>query len=413
VGPLEGIVVLDLSRVLAGPFATQLLGDMGAVVLKVEEPGQGDESRAFAPPFWGGESTYYLSANRSKRSLALNLKAPEGRDIVRRLAGRADVLIENFRPGTAERLGLGYEDMAALNPRLIYVSVSGFGQTGPERARPGYDLLAQAMGGIMSLTGPPEGPPYKVGISQADLVAGLYAVIGTLLGLLARERTGQGQRVDTCLLDTQLALMTFVAMAYFATGQPPRRMGNEHASIAPYEVHQARDGFFVLAVGSARNWTRLCEVLERPDLARDPRFATNADRVAHRARLTAVLEPIFRARTVGEWMELFDGAGIPAGPILSIPQILAHPQVAAREMVLEMEHPTIGTMKALGHPIKLSRTPARAVLPPPLLGQHTAEILEEFLGLSPEEVAALEARGVVRCHPAVGEGRGTKSSAPG
>ncbi len=398
--PLDGILVLDLSRVLAGPFATQFLGDMGATVLKVEEPSGGDASREFAPPWWGGESVYYLAANRNKRSIALDLKAPEALDVIKHLVAKADVVVENFRPGGAARLGLGYEELSAINPELVYVSVSGFGQTGPDCERPGYDVLAQAMGGIMSLTGDPDGAPVKVGVPIADLVTGLYAVIGTLLGLLSRDRTGKGQHVDTSLLDGQVSLLIFAALGALATGSPPRRMGNRHSSITPYQPYHAKDGWVAVAVGSDVMWPKFCAVVGRPELEKDERFATNPERVARIDELEGLLAPLFAEKTVAEWVEAFDQAGIPAGPIMTVPQVLEHPQVRAREMVVEMEHPTIGTMRALGNPVKLSATPARFELPPPLLGQHTEEILRVFLDMKDEDIASLQARGVVKQYAA-------------
>ncbi|MBM3464884.1 MAG: CoA transferase [Armatimonadetes bacterium] len=392
---LDGVLVTDLSRVMAGPFATQMLGDMGAVVLKIEAPGGGDDSRNFAPPWWGGESAYFLSANRNKRSVALDLKSPEGVDIVKRLARKSDVVIENFRPGTAERMGLGYEALSADNPRLVYVTISGFGITGPDSQRPGYDVLAQSMGGIMSLTGVPDGAPAKMGVPQADLITGLYAVIGTLLALVSRERTGKGQHVDTSLLEGQVSLLTFAAMGHFATEKPPRRMGNRHSSIAPYQTYEASDGYFTVAVGNDRMWPKFCEIIERAELEKDPRFATNPDRVDHIDALDEVLRPIFMTRRAEEWVQRFDAGGIPAGPLLTVPQVLEHPQVLARDMVVEMEHPTIGAMKAVGNPIKMSATPARYDAAPPLLGQHTEEVLQVFLDYTPEQVSDLRTRGVI------------------
>jgi crotonobetainyl-CoA:carnitine CoA-transferase CaiB-like acyl-CoA transferase len=399
-GPLTGTLVLDLSRVMAGPFATQMLGDMGATILKVEEPTHGDDSRAFAPPFWGDESAYFMSANRNKRSMAVDLRKPEGIALMHQLAAKAHVVVENFRPGTADRMGLGYKELSAINPRLVYVSVSGFGLTGPEAKRAGYDVLAQAMGGIMSLTGDPTGAPVKVGIPQADLIAGLHAVIGTLLGLIARDRTGSGQHIDTSLLETQVSLLTFAAMGYFATGKQPRRMGNRHSSITPYETYQAADGHFTVAVGNDRMWPAFCRIIKRPELESDARFTSNPLRVAHIDELGELLRPIFTTRSVASWMQAFDEAGIPAGPLLTVPQALEHPQVVARDMVVDMEHPTAGAIKVLGSPIKLSATPPSYELPPPVLGQHTHEILRTLLDLDAATLASLEDQGVIKqWHP--------------
>ncbi|MHB2016548.1 MAG: CaiB/BaiF CoA transferase family protein [Candidatus Xenobia bacterium] len=393
--PLDGIFVLDLSRILAGPFCSMLLSDMGATVVKVEEPGQGDDTRRFGPPFQGDQSTYYMSINRGKRSLALNMKAPAARPVLDALVRRADVLLENFRPGTAARLGLGWDAVHARNPRTVYVSVSGYGQTGPESSRPGYDVVLQGLGGLMSLTGEPDGPPMKMGISQADLVAGLNAFSGTLLALYARERTGEGQHVDVALLDCQVGLLTFQAQNFFATGQRPRRMGNQHASIAPYETFEAADGYLNVAVGNDRLWERFCEGAARPDLAADDRFRTNPQRVAHREALLAELMPFFKTRSVADWMALFDRIGVPAGPILNVDQVFEHPQVQAREMVVERPHPTLGTVRLLNNPIKLSATPAEVGAAPPLLGQHTAEILAE-LGFSPPQISDMAAAGAIQ-----------------
>lgn len=393
--PLEGILVLDLSRVLAGPFATMMMADMGAVVIKVEEPKSGDDTRGFGPPFVDGESTYYMSFNRNKWSIAVDLKTPEGRDIARKLAFEADVVVENFRPGTADRMGLGYEELSRLKPELIYVSVSGFGQTGPERERPGYDLLAQGMGGLMSLTGAEDGAPYKVGVSQADLVAGLYAMQGALLALLSRHRTGKGQYVDVGLLDGQISLLSFLAAGYLNTGTEPRRQGNRHASIAPYQTYEASDGFFNLAVGNDRIFDAFCQDIGRPDLARDGRFKTNSSRVAHLGALNEVLEPVFKTKTAAEWVQRFDQANVPAGPILTVKQVLDHPQIEARAMLAEVQHPTIGSVKLVGNPVKMSATPPRIELAPPLLGQQTEQVLRVVLKMKEDEIAALLQKHVI------------------
>lgn len=393
--PLEDIVVLDLSRVLAGPFCSMLMSDMGASIMKVEEPGSGDDTRRFGPPFQDGESAYFLSANRNKQSVAINLKAPQAKDVLRRMVMKADVLLENFRPGTAERLGLGWDEVHAVNPRLVYASVSGYGQTGPESQRPGYDVVIQGTGGMMSLTGPPEGPPYKMGISQADLVAGLFAFQGILLALRTRDQTGVGQRVDVSLLDCQVALLTFQAQNYFMTGEVPRRMGNQHASIAPYETVQVKDGYMNVAVGNDRLWQRFCEANDCMPLFSDPRFATNPQRVAHREALMEALAPLFLKRTIAEWQAFFDEAGIPAGPILNVAQTLSHPQVQARDMVVEVEHAKLGPINVLNNPIKLSETPAKVRSAPPTLGQHTRQVLTAMLGYSDAEVDALVAAGAV------------------
>lgn len=393
-GPLAGLQVLDLSRVLAGPSCTMMLADMGARVIKVEQPGSGDDTRAFGPPFLEGESTYFMSVNRNKQSLTLNLKDPRGKEIGYQLVRRSHVLVENYRPGTAAKLGFGYEQVHAMNPALVYASVSGFGQTGPESLRPGYDLVVQGMSGIQGLTGDPQGPPFKVGTSIADLVAGLYATQGILFALLALQCTGEGQWVDVSLLDGQVSLLTYQAGIQFAQGSPPQRMGNRHPSISPYETYPAADGYFNLAVGNQRLWEHFCKIMELPELAADPRFASNPDRVKNRVALYEALAPRFLEKPVAHWVALFDREVIPAGPILTLNQVFAHPQVLAREMLVKMEHPTAGVISQIGNPVKLSATPAELKSPPPLLGQHTETVLAE-LGLGKEEIEALRRDKVV------------------
>ncbi len=400
--PLEGLRVLDLTRAMAGPFCTMMLGDLGADVIKVERPGRGDESRGWGPPFVGepygpypGESAYFLSANRNKRSITVNLKSDRGREIVRRLAARSDVFVENFRTGVLDRLGLGYEDLRAVNPRLVYGSISGYGRTGPYAERPGYDFIIQAEGGFMGITGPEEGPPYRVGVPIIDITAGMFAATTILAALRARDMTGEGQWLDISLLDTQAALLTNVAANYLVGGQPPRRLGNSHPSITPYEAFPARDRWFALAAANERQWAALCRAIGRPDLQDDPRFATNSDRVAHRAALRAELEAVFQTRDAGEWLTALRKAGLPCGPINTIPEVFAHPQAAAREMVLETEHPTAGTLHLPGFPYKLSATPAAVRRPPPRLGEHTQEVLTGLLDYSEEEVTDLQRQGEI------------------
>ena len=385
---------------MAGPFCTMMLGDLGADVIKVERPGRGDESRGWGPPFVGepygpypGESAYFLSANRNKRSVTVNLKSDAGREIIRRLVARSDVLVENFRTGVLDRLGLGYEEMAAVNPRLVYCSISGYGRTGPYAERPGYDFIIQAEGGFMGITGPEEGPPYRVGVPIIDITSGMFAATAILAALHARDRTGKGQWLDISLWDTQVALLTNVAANYLVGGQPPRRLGNSHPSITPYEAFPARDRWFALAAANERQWAVLCRVIERPDLRDDPRFADNNARVAHRAELRAELEAVFRRCDADEWLAAFREAGLPCGPINAIPEVFAHPQAAAREMVVETEHPTVGTVRLPGFPYKLGETPAAIRRPPPRLGEHTAEVLTELLGYSVEDVAGLQEQG--------------------
>ncbi|MFL6055213.1 MAG: CaiB/BaiF CoA transferase family protein [Actinoallomurus sp.] len=394
-GALAGVRVLDLSRILSGPFATMILADLGAEVIKVEDTANGDDTRQWGPPFQGEDATYYLSINRNKRSISVDLKTEKGREAVQRLADRADVVLENFRPGTAARLGFGYEELSARNPGLVYASISGFGHTGPFAERAGYDAIAQAMSGIMSVTGEADGTPVRMGTSGADLGAGMWAVIGILAALHARRSTGRGQHVDISLLDGQIAWLTYVAGGYFATGETPRRYGSAHPSIVPYQALPTADGHLMVAVGNDGLWRRFAAAVGRGDLAEDPRFATNKDRVAHREELVALIEEALAARTSAEWAEVLTEAGVPSGPINTVPEALAHPQVLAREMVVEVEHPQVGPLSMLGSPVKLSAQPPAVRSAPPRLGEHTDEVLAE-LGLSPEEIAAMRDEGAIK-----------------
>jgi crotonobetainyl-CoA:carnitine CoA-transferase CaiB-like acyl-CoA transferase len=394
-GPLTGIRVLDLTRALSGPFATMILGDLGADVIKVEDTWHGDDTRRWGPPFQGDDAAYFLSVNRNKRGLSVNLKEPEGRGIVKRLAAASDVMIENFRPGTAARLGLGYDELARRNPRLIYASISGYGQTGPSASLPGYDAVAQAVSGMMSVTGEPDGEPVRGGTSLADTGAGMWAVIGILAALHAREASGRGQLVDVSLLDGQVAWLTYVAGKYFATGVTPGRHGSAHESLTPYQVLPTADAPLMVAVGSDRLWRRFAEAIGHADLAEDPRFATNPDRVRNRDTLIPLITEALSGRSCAEWTERLNEAGVPAGPVNTVPAALEHPQVTAREMVTEIEHPVAGTVRMLGSPIKLSAQPAAIRRPPPVLGQHTAEILAEA-GYSAADISELRDAGVVR-----------------
>jgi crotonobetainyl-CoA:carnitine CoA-transferase CaiB-like acyl-CoA transferase len=389
VKPLDGIVVIDLSRVLAGPYCTMALGDMGATVIKIELPGSGDDTRAYGPPFLNGESTYFMSVNRNKKSLTLNLKHEQGKEILRQLIRRADVLVENFRPGTLDGLGFGYEAAHTLNPRVVYCSISGFGQTGPYAQRPGYDLIAQAEGGVMSLTGDPDGPPVKVGLSFADITAGMNAFAGITLALLARERTGEGQRIDVSLLDCQVSLLTYQAGIYFATGQNPPRLGNKHPSITPYETFEASDGYIIIACGNQGFWERFCKLAGLEHLLADDRFTTMKKRVENRASLTPLVAAAVRTRTRQEWFELLDREGIPCGLIKDVAEVCTDPQILARDMVVQLQHPTAGPISVNGIPIKLSATPGEIKDAPPLLGQHTDEVLSEILGYTPSQIAEL------------------------
>ena len=394
--PLDNIRILDITRALAGPYCTMMLGDLGADVIKVERPGIGDETRGWGPPFVGrpygpypGESAYFIAANRNKRSLTVNIQTPEGQEIVRQLARISDVLVENYRTGDLDRLGLGYSDLHSAFPKLIYCSVSGYGRTGPYAERPGYDAVLQAEGGMMSITGPVDGPPSRVGIPIIDITSGMFAATAILAALHARDLTGEGQLVDISLFDSHLALLTNVASNYLIGGKQPRRLGNAHPNLVPYDAFSARDGWFVLGVANEKQWSQLCDVLERSDLKTDSRFAANRDRVTNRDELGAELNRIFSKRDVDDWLEDLVRAGLPCGRINSIPEVFAHPQANARAMTLESDHPTAGTVRLPGFPYKFSQTPADILRPPPLLGEHTEEVLTTLLDYSPEDVASL------------------------
>lgn len=375
--PLGDLVVLDLSRVLAGPYCTMVLGDLGADVIKIEHP-DGDDTRRWGPPFAAGESAYYLAVNRNKRSVVADLKTPAGRDLVHRIARRADILVENFRPGTLERLGLGLEGLRTENPRLITLTISGLGATGPDAELPGYDFVVQALGGLMSITGPAEGPPSKVGVAVVDLTTGMLAANAILAALYARERTGVGQHIETSLLESQVAWLANVASAYLVTGEEPVRHGNAHPTIVPYQTFRGSDREFALGVGNDGQWQRLCDAIGRPELAHDRRFRTNPARVRHREELVALLDAHFTTAPAAEWVARSHEAGVPAGPVRTIPEVLEDPQVHAREMVVSVPHPSIGELRLVGIPFKFSATPASIRRPPPLLGEHTAEVAREY-----------------------------------
>jgi crotonobetainyl-CoA:carnitine CoA-transferase CaiB-like acyl-CoA transferase len=401
-GALGHLRVLDLSRVLAGPWASQVLADLGAEVIKVERPGAGDDTRAWAPPFLRDargeetlESAYFASANRGKRSIALDLSHPEGQEVVRRLAARSDVLLENFKVGALARLGLGYAQLAEANPRLVYCSITGFGQTGPYRHRAGYDFLIQAMGGLMSVTGEPDRGPMKVGVAVTDVLTGLYAATAILAALAHRDRTGRGQHVDLALLDVQVAMLANQASGFLAAGRPPARLGNAHPSIVPYQAFATRDGHVALAVGNDLQFARFCEVAGRPELAADPRFATNAARVVNRAALVPVLEAILRERSGRAWTEALEAAGVPCGPVNDLAEVFEDPQVVHRGLRVELPHPVAGTVPVVRSPIRLSETPVVHRDPPPALGQHSREVLGEVLGMTEEEIDGLRASGVL------------------
>jgi len=392
--PLDGIRVVDLSRILAGPYCSMLLSDFGADIIKIENPDKGDDTRAYGPPFLDGESVYFLSINRGKKSLTLNLKTPEAREILTKLIKNSDVLLENFRKDFLTSIGFGYDEVAKLNPQIIYASVTGYGHTGPWAERPGYDLAIQGQSGIMSLTGDPNGSPYKTGTSLADITAGIYATLGILLALQARQRTGRGQKVDVSLLDGQVSFLTYQAGIYFGTGKSPSRKGNQHPTIVPYETFKASDRYFNLAVGNDRLWGQFCDLLGRPDLKTHEKFATNPNRVQNHEDLYPILQKIFAAKTANEWLAFFEKNGIPCGPIFSVGEVLEHPQVRAREMVVERPHPKLKSVKMTGVPVKLSDTPGIAGNAPPLLGQDTLSVLRD-LGYTDDQFADFLKRGVV------------------
>ena len=366
--------MIDLTRVVAGPFCTMMLGDMGAEVLKIEEPEHGDDSRGWAP-FIAGTGSFYLALNRSKKSVALDLKAPEGAAALRRLIETADVLIESFRPGSLAELGFDYDAMSALNPRLIYCSISGYGQTGPAAELPGYDAVIQGEAGIMDMTGFPDGAPTRVGVAITDYLAGLYAIQGILLALTDRQKSGLGQRVDIALFEAMLSVMRLPLSVLLATGATPSRVGNDHLNIAPYEPLRAKDGLIIVAVANPGLWGRFCDAIERPALRDDPRFRTNTDRVVNRDALKHEIETVFRGLTVQELTRRFEAKNVPCGRVRSISEALEHPQVAAREVLMVQQHPQVGNVETLAPVIRLSRTPAEVRLPPPALGEHTAEVL--------------------------------------
>jgi glutaryl-CoA transferase len=405
-GPLGHVRVLELSRVLAGPWAAQTLADLGASVIKVEKPGAGDDTRTYAPPYAANrdgspssESAYFLSTNRGKRSVTIDFTLAEGQKLVQALAAKSDVVIENFKVDGLAKYGLDYASLQPLNPGLIYCSITGFGQTGPYRHKPGYDFMIQGIGGLMSITGEPDqrpgGGPMKVGVAVADIFTGLYATIAILGALAHRERTGAGQHIDLALLDTQVAVLANQAMNYLVTGVAPQRLGNAHPNIVPYQVFAARDGHIIVAVGNENQFARMCEVIGRPDLASDARFATNAARVNHRDELIAILQGIFVTRTMREWLEALERAGVPCGPINTLADVFADPQVQARGLKLNLPHPSIGAVPSVANPIKYSATPISYRSAPPMLGADTDEILREMLGLAPSEIARLHKGGIV------------------
>src|SRR5262245_21701220 len=404
-GPLSHVRVLDLSRVLAGPWAGQNLADLGAEVIKVERPGAGDDSRAFGPPWVKDkqgrdtkDSAYYTSANRGKKSITVNISKPEGQKLVRELAKISDVLIENYKFGDLARYGLGYDDLAKINPRLIYCSVTGFGQTGPYRERPGYDFMIQGMGGMMSVTGEPDdapgGGPQRAGVPIADIITGMYASIAICAALAHRANGGGGQHLDLALLDSQIALLAYQNTNYFATGKPPKRIGNLHPNIVPYQPFRTADGSVILACGNDNLFRKFCDAAGCQQLAADPRFATNGKRVENRAEITRLLQEIFLRKKTAEWVDLLEAAGVPNGPINDIAQVFAEPQVLARGVRIEREHAAAGMLPMVASPMRFSATPIEYRAAPPVLGQHTEEVLRS-LGKSDAEIGRLKAEGVI------------------
>jgi len=374
-GALEGIRVVDLTRVLAGPYATMILGDLGADVIKVEAPGGSDDTRFWGPPFQNGMSAYYAAVNRNKRNITINLKEEKGKETIRRLVKTADVFIHNFKTGTMERLGLGYDELSPINPKLIYCSITGFGETGPYHHLAGYDYIIQAMSGWMSINGTEQSGPLKVGVAVTDIFTGLYAAIAVQAALIAREKTGRGQKIDLSLFDCAISTLVNVASNYFMSGEVPKPLGNDHPNIVPYSTYEASDGLFVVAVGNDRQFQALCELLEDQTIGADERFRTNASRVAHRHELNDRLNKELKKKTRAEWQQLFEQKGIPCGPVYTIHEAFQHPQTLARDMIVNMEHPHVGTLKLVGSPLKFSETAVSYRLSPPLAGEHNDHIL--------------------------------------
>ena len=393
-GPLAGLRVLDLTRVLVGPYATMLLGDLGADVIKVERPGEGDETR-HVEPIVAGESHYFVSVNRNKRSIAVDMKSPEGKLILLELAGQSDIMVENFRPGVAARLGLDYESVRHLNPRLVYCSISAFGQTGPYASRSAFDIAIQAMSGVMSISGEPDGPPTRMGLPMADLAGALFATIAINAALYEREKTGHGQFIDLSMLDTMVGLLMYNAGRVFMTGEDPVKIGTAHQGVVPYGAFPCSDGHIVIANLGERVWPKICLALGIPEMATDERYATNSARIRHRAEVEEMISSRTSRMTVAEVAVIFERGDVPHAPILKVSEILAHPQLLARGMVTEVDHPTLGRMPMLGRSIRFPDHEGAPLSPPPLLGQHTDEVLHDLLGYSPERIAALRASGAI------------------
>jgi CoA:oxalate CoA-transferase len=391
---LDGVRILDLTRVLAGPFCTMVLADLGAEVIKVEMPGTGDDSRS-AGPFIGGESTYFMSLNRGKKSLTLNLRYQEGKTILKELVSKADVLIENFRPGTMKKLELDYPLLSAENPRLIYAAISGYGQSGPYREKPAYDFIVQGMGGVMGLTAHPGGPPTRVAVAIGDITAGLFAAIGILSALRERDLSGKGQMIDVSMLDCQVSLLENPLARYFATGEVPVPIGNIHPTLNPMGSFPTKDRYIIIGIGNDSLWKAFCEVVDKKQWIEDERFITNAKRTENSAQLGALLEELFRTRTTADWLEALENAGIPCGPINTVDEVANDPHIGFREMIVSTQHPIAGEVKMAGAPIKMSRTPGAVGAPPPILGEHTDEILQNLLGYSRDNIETLRKKGII------------------
>ncbi|MCE2400084.1 CoA transferase [Candidatus Poribacteria bacterium] len=393
-GPLDGIKVLDLTRVLAGPYTTMILSDLGAEVIKIEQPGIGDESRNFGP-FKNGFSLYFMSVNRGKRSVTLNLKTERGKTIFKQLVKQSDILVENFRPGTMKKFGLDYEALAAEHPSLIYAACSGFGQTGPFAQQGAYDMIIQGMGGIISITGEPDGPPVRVGTSISDITAALFTTIGILSALHHRNNTGKGQLVDVAMLDSLVAVLENAIVRYFATDEIPKPLGSRHPAITPFEAFESADGHVIIAIGNDVLWAKFCEHVDRKNLISDPRFSSNAERTANHSELFPILSEIMRQRTTDEWIDALEKIGVPCGPINTIDKVVSHPQVQAREMITQVVHQVTGAVEVPGVPIKLSDTPGDVDAPAPGLGEHTDEILTDMLKMSSDEMEQLRQEGII------------------
>ena len=393
-GPLKGIRVLDLTRILAGPYATMILRDLGAEVIKIEQPGVGDEARDFGP-FKNDFSLYFMSVNRGKKSITLNLKSPRGKELFLELVKGSDILVENFRPGTMEKLGLDYESLKTHHPSLLYAACSGFGQTGPYAMRGAYDMIIQGMGGIISITGEPDRPPVRVGTSIGDITSALFTAIGILSALRHRDQTGEGQLIDVGMLDCQVAILENAMVRYFSTGDIPRPLGRRHPAITPFEIFESADGYVVIAIGNNELWRKFCEHVDHPELIDDERFHTNALRTENHESLFPILAEIMCRRTTDEWVEALEAIGVPCGPVNTVDKVANDPQVLARDMIAEVEHNTTGTVQIPGIPIKLSETPGQIDAPAPNLGEHTSEILTGLLGLEAEEVNQLKQNGIV------------------